>query len=139
MEIPFFSLKGPSVKEIINYTDKTITFNGYFRYEDELFTKERHVHRFVYLNNDILYVAIVGVKRGNDTSEYWTDDEEEEMRICLTPTEIITLEYEILEKNPTRERYHELYKYMNEEETNYMDLNEELYKARMKREWENNT
>jgi hypothetical protein len=136
MEIEFFSLKGPYTTEILNYTDKTITFNGYFRYEDELVTKETPIHRFFHLGRDILYVAIVGVKRGENTSEYWSD-EEAGGRICLTPTEIITLEYEVLEKNPTRERYRELYKCMKEEEEKYSELNDELYHARMRREWEN--
>ncbi len=139
MEIEFFSLKGPYTTNILKYTDTTIVFDGYFRYEDELITKERPVHRFLRRrcnNNDdeILYIAIVGVRRGKDTSEYWSD-EEAGGRICLTPTEIIELDYEVVETVETKGRYTELHRHMKEEETHYEELNDELYRLRRQREW----
>lgn len=135
MQFDFFSLKGPSVKEMLKWTDRTVVFNGYFRYETELVTKDRPVHRFMHRGDDLLYVAIIGIRRGEDTSEYWTD-EEEGGRICLTPTEIIEVEYEVVESNPSKERYYELYKLMRDEEEEYRDLDEECYRERMRRERE---
>lgn len=134
MEIDFFSLKGPYTTNILKYTDTIIVFDGYFCYEDELVTKKRPVHRMFRHNDDMLYVAIVGIRRGKDTSEYWTD-EEEGRRICLTPTKIIELEYEVIETITSSKRYEELYVQMKEEEKEYEELNEELYRIRRRREW----
>ncbi len=136
MQIEFFSLKGPYCGgEVLKYTDTTVVFDGYFRYETEFVSKERPIHRFFWRDNDMLYVAITAVRRGKDTSEYWTD-EEEGGKICLTPTEIIELEYEVLETNPINKRYNELLGLMKEEEEQYKDLNEDFYFARMRRERE---
>jgi hypothetical protein len=134
LQIDFFSLKGPSSGEdVLKYTDTTVVIDGYFRYETELVTKERPVHRFFWRDGEHLFVAITGIRRGKDTSEYWTD-EEEGGRICLTPTEIIEMDYEVVETNPTRERYYELHKLMKEEEERYEEIDEELYRQRMRRE-----
>lgn len=135
MEFLHYSLKGPYAQEILEVTDTTITFNGYFRFENELVTKDRPIHRFFYKNKDLCWIAITGVKRGEDTSKSWYD-EDVGGHICLTPTEIIEVEYNLLEINPNKERYRDLFVQMKEEDKQYSELNRELYEKRRKREME---
>ncbi len=116
MSFQHMSHTGPYALEMLDVTNTTIKFNGYFRYEDEIVTKERPVHRFFSRSRGVThFIAITAIRRGQDTSEYWTD-EEEGGRICLTPTEIIEVDYHILETITDKERYMDLWMQMREEE-----------------------
>ncbi len=115
MAFQHMSHAGPYALEILEVTDTTIKFNGYFRYEDELVTKERPVHRFFSRSRGTThFIAITAIRRGQDTSQFGED--EEYGRICLTPTEIIEVDYHILETITDKERYMDLWMQMREEE-----------------------
>jgi|LauGreDrversion4_2_1035121.scaffolds.fasta_scaffold501201_2 hypothetical protein len=123
---------GPSISNVLHYTPTNLVFNGYFRVESELPTSDRPIHRILYIENGFALIAITALKRGEDTSEYWTD--EEEGQICLTPTEIIELTYHVLEFPLSSKRYNEVLEQIMEEEKDVRKRNEDAYNARREKE-----
>ncbi len=129
MRFQHTSLMGPYALEVLEVTDTTIKFNGYFRYDDELVTKERPVHRFFSPSRGVThFIAITGIKRGLDTSQF--SEDEEYGRICLTPTEIIEVDYHIVETITDKERYMDLCVQVHEEEEKYRELNYNIRRER---------
>ena len=123
---------GPSVKRFVKVTETTLIFDGYFRVESTLPTPDHPIRRILHTDNGANLIAITDMKRGDDTSEYWTD--EEEGQICLTPTEIIELTYHVVESSFSSERYYELMFEIMEEEKHVRERNEVAYTARMDQE-----
>jgi hypothetical protein len=130
-----FQLKGPHFKELLKVTEETISFDGYFRYEPEMFRVDRPIYRLLYFHEHLYYVAFTEKRVGKDTSCYW-EDEEAGGSICLTPTELIELRYHVVEKDPSHERMRELIDHIEQQDTLLRDENGELYNQRQKREWE---
>jgi hypothetical protein len=129
---------GPSVKRIVKCTESSVVFDGYFRIESDVPTSNQPIHRILHREEGPVLIAITAMKRGEDTSEYWTD--EEEGQICLTPTEIIELTYHVLE-SLSSERYCEVMGQIMQEEKDLRIRNEAAYNARMEKElaeWKEN-
>jgi hypothetical protein len=130
-----FQLNGPSFKELLKVTEETIVFDGYFRYEPEMFRVDRPIYRLLYFHNHVYYIAFTEKRVGKDTSCYW-DDEEACGKICLTPTELIELRYHVVEKDPSQDRMSELIDQIKKQEDLLRDENGELCSQRQKKEWE---
>ena len=87
------SLKGPYLRRLIALTPTKLVFDGYFRIEPELLPIDRII--CIMARKREYHIRIKGVRRGTDTSSYWYDEDVGE-NICLTPTEIIEMDIEIL-------------------------------------------
>jgi hypothetical protein len=116
---------GPTFKRIIDVTERTIVFDGSFRIDAAVF--QRHaVHRLFHFQGHDYYVEILGKKTGETTSNYWYD-EGEQGYICLSPTEIIELEYRVLEKDMSKERMYDLIQLIHEEETIIRNIHYDIW------------
>lgn len=87
------SLKGPYIHHLIALTGSKLMFDGYFRIENEMLP----VDRILYLigRKREWHIRITGCKRGEGTSTPWYDEEVGE-HICLTPSEIIELTFDVV-------------------------------------------
>jgi hypothetical protein len=94
---PFVS-SGLFAKEGIHATGETLTFDGYFRIEPELFP----IRRLLILGDVVQLIEITKKEVLADTSEY-EHDEEEGVDICFTPTQRIRLTYAVLRTIPKGE------------------------------------
>ena len=68
-------------------------FDGYFRIENEMLPVDRIL--ILWKRKREYHIRITDCKRGKNTSHYWYDEDVGE-RICLTPTEIIELTFEVV-------------------------------------------
>jgi hypothetical protein len=84
---------GLHIKRLITLTPTKFVFDGYFRIEPELLPIERVI--CLMGRKREYHIRIKGLTRGANTSSYWYDEDVGE-NICLTPTEIIELDIEIL-------------------------------------------
>jgi hypothetical protein len=130
-----FDLKGPYVTKMISVTPTQIVFDGYFRYESELFTKEKPIRRFVKFQEHYYVLGFTAKRTGEDTSAYF-EDEDAGGAICLTPTEIIELDYVVLEKDPSKERHREIIDEIRRENEELREANDLAMERRMEREWQ---
>jgi hypothetical protein len=83
------------ISKVLSLTDCSMTFDGSF-YDamNGIMFPECVIHR-----NDtkqFFHVELTSYKQHEDTSEYWTDDEEG--RICLFPSHVITVTWRILKE-----------------------------------------
>lgn len=124
---------GPSIKTMLVHTETTLTFDGYFRVETELPTSDRPIRRILNYRGESYLIAITGMKRGPNTSVYF-EDPFEGGNICLTPTEIIEIEYHVLEAKIPSSRYYDVLFAICEEEKALRETNETLHFARMDEE-----
>ena len=130
-----FDLKGPYFRRIISVTPTQIAFDGYFRYEPEVFTKEKPVRRFMDFQGHAYVLGFTAKRTGEDTSSYF-DDEDAGGAICLSPTEIIELDYVVLEKDPPQERWPEIITAIRKENEEWEEASYAAYDRRRQREWE---
>ncbi len=130
----FFQLIGPYFGNTLQVTEKCIVFDGYFRYESELLQEDRPVHRLMDFQGHTYLLAFIGKRTGKNTSVYW-DDEEEGGKICLSPTEIIELDYRVVEKDPPKERWEQIMRMIHEEDKHLREVNLEIHGQRVEREW----
>ena len=84
---------GLHIKRLITLTPTKLVFDGYFRIEPELLPVERVI--CLIGRKREYHIRIKGLARGTNTSSYWYDEDVGE-HICLTPTEIIELDIEIV-------------------------------------------
>ena len=84
---------GLHIKRLITLTPTKLVFDGYFRIEPELLPVERVI--CLIGRKREYHIRIKGLARGTNTSSYWYDQDVGE-HICLTPTEIIELDIEII-------------------------------------------
>jgi hypothetical protein len=84
----------PYIQEVKNLTEHSITFNGHFydAKNERMYPEYILWHR---KNKKSFHIEITEYIAGEDTSEYWTD-EEEGGKICCFPTEIITLRWRVI-------------------------------------------
>lgn len=101
-----FELRGPYFCDLLAVTPTHITFDGYFRYDAELFSEERPIHRFMEFQGHTYLLAFTHKRRLEDTSTI--DIEEEGGGICLSPTEVMEVRYRVVEKDPPNERWSEI-------------------------------
>ncbi len=130
---------GPSIKSPMTSTETSCVFDGYFRIESELPTKFP-IRRIFYRGDVASLVQITEIKRGKDTSHCFYDESAEGM-ICLTPTEIIELQFVVLEANLSSERAHALHVDIWIEEKALRAANETCYEEGAERrlaEWRKN-
>jgi hypothetical protein len=86
----------PYIREARHHTEQSITFDGHF-YDAK--NERMYPEYIVWRRKDkkSFHIEITEYIAGEDTSEYWTDDEENDgSKICLFPTEIITLRWRVI-------------------------------------------
>lgn len=118
----------------IDVTSTQITFDGYFHYEAELFSKENPVRRFVKFQGHTYVLGFTAKREGEDTSGYFYD-EELGAKICLTPMAIIELDYVVIEKDPTQDLWPAIIASILRQNDRLDEANKQLIRERMEREW----
>lgn len=103
----YIDSEGPFFGRTISVTDTTIVFDGYFHYDSELFSEDKPICRFIKFQGHTYVLGFTAKRTGEDTSSYFKD-EDTGFDICLTPTEILELDYQVLEKDPQKERWPEI-------------------------------
>ena len=123
------SLKGPYINRLIALTESKIVFDGYFRIEDEMLPVDRIL--WLIERKREWHIRITSCKRGKNTSHYWYDEDVGE-RICLTPTEIIELTFEVVATRLSGPAFNALVEAIEarEESKEFEDRNWEARKAR---------
>lgn len=89
------------MNRLIDLSANSMTFDGHFydAMHGRMFP-EFIMHR--HDTKQCLHIEITSYKELEDTSEYWTD-EEEGGRICLFPTQVITVSWRVLAEVSKRE------------------------------------
>ena len=89
------------VSTVLDLSDTSMTFDGSFydAQNDRMFP-ECILYR--YDTHQRFHIEITSYKEHEDTSEYWTD-EEEEGRICLFPSYVITVTWRVIAEIHTNE------------------------------------
>ena len=123
------SLKGPYINRLIALTDSKLVFDGYFRIEPEMLPVDRIL--WLIERKREYHICITDCKRGENTSHYWYDEDVGE-NICLTPTEIIELTFEVVAKDLPGPAFNALAEAIEarEESKEFEDRNWEARKAR---------
>jgi hypothetical protein len=123
------SLKGPYINRLIALTGSKLVFDGYFRIEDEMLPVDRIL--CLYGRQREWHIRITGCKRGKDTSHHWYDEDVGE-RICLSPTEIIELTFEVVAKSLPGRSFNDLMEAIEarEESKEFVTQNTRLYTKR---------
>jgi hypothetical protein len=111
-EIRYFwrpgSARGPYSPKVLEFTESSITFDGYFYEPQERLPQERILSISVPDEDEdnlkriaVYHVEIIEKIEGEDTSEVSADDEYG--AICFFPTHHITLRFRVLNKNFDKE------------------------------------
>jgi hypothetical protein len=88
------------VNTVLDLSDTSMTFNGSF-YEAQ---NDRMFPECILYRHDTrqhFHIEITSYKEHEDTSEYWTD--EEDGRICLFPSHVITVTWRVIAEIYTNE------------------------------------
>lgn len=108
------------IGKILEFSDTYLKFDGHFRIPQK-FLPIRHI---LELDDRNLLVRITKTEEFENTSTYFYD-EEEQGKICLSPSAIIRLDYEIIRELKTKEEYYdtlfELKKEMDEMDRQILD------------------
>jgi hypothetical protein len=117
------SSKGPYSSKVLEFTESSITFDGYF-YEDEdnlpvqrilkLLVPDRVEGHTTHLKQTAIYhIEIIEKIEGKDTSVYTPpnpeDPHDEDAGICFFPTHHVTLRFRILQKDFDKEEENRIY------------------------------
>jgi hypothetical protein len=119
------------VKSVISHKKGKFVFDGYFYLHPGVFRPDKPVKMLMMFKRHIFLIAVHKKVDVEDTSEYWSDDDDMPGRICLFPTKRTELHYNALEINPSRERVNEL---KEEIESGFESLREESYELQRKQE-----
>jgi len=118
---PLHRIRNPYIMDLLEFTNSSITFNGYFYLDASVFPIERLLITYDYsdasgsFNVEISHIEITEKLSGKDTSSTFYD-EEVGGHICFFPTEITTLNYRILQENLTNTEIEVLSKEIIEKE-----------------------
>ena len=133
MILPFIHA-GMHIRRLITLTPTKLVFDGYFHIEPELLPIERVI--CLIGRKREYHIRIKEIKRGEDTSSYWYDEDVGE-NICLMPTEIIELTIEIVNKRLTGPAFSAVTDAITarEESAEFKERNEAARRARADREY----
>jgi len=104
------SCRGPFCRDVIEFTESSITFDGYFYDSDAHQLPQQRIlkllvtdyvdgHRIHLKQLAIYHVEIYEKIEGADTSVIAADDEYGDGGICFFPSNLITLKFRVLQKD----------------------------------------
>jgi len=117
------SLRNPYSPTVLEFTDSSITFDGYFYESNDNFPLQRvlallvpdrtegdttHMKRIA-----VYHIEITEKIEGKDTSEYGPfnseDSDDDCVGVCFFPTNIVTLRFRILQKDFDKDEENRIY------------------------------
>jgi hypothetical protein len=120
----------PYIQKLIKHENNTIIFDGHFYLEDEVMP----IKRIMYVNDTLSLVEITSKKTMDNTSSYFYD-EDVGQNICLFPTNVIEIQYNILKEIASSKELNKLQSEIIADEEEIRDRNTNFRRKREDEEY----